>query len=87
VGTLSAQRVEWLGGSNLPGFSTTHFEVPIRQQASPYRVTGFDPMVVRIDPMSPNLSQRYKTARRFKRGSQSPMAANTRRLHGVIRAI
>jgi hypothetical protein len=50
-------------------------------------VTGFDPMVVRIDPMSPNLSQRYKTARRFKRGSQSPMAANTRRLHGVIRAV
>jgi hypothetical protein len=41
VGTLSAQRVEWLGGSNLPGFSTTNFEVPIRQQASPYRVTVF----------------------------------------------
>jgi hypothetical protein len=36
VGTLSAQRVEWLGGSNLPGFSTTYFEVPIRQQASPF---------------------------------------------------
>jgi hypothetical protein len=41
VGTLSAQRVEWLGGSNLPGFSTTHFEVPIRQQASRYRVSVF----------------------------------------------
>jgi len=41
VGRLSAQRVEWLGGCHLPGFSTTHFEVPIRQQASRYRVSVF----------------------------------------------
>ena len=41
MGTLSAQRVEWLGGSNLPGFSTTNFEVPIRQQASRCRVSVF----------------------------------------------
>jgi len=33
--------VEWLGGSNLPGFSTTYFEVPIRHQASRYRVSVF----------------------------------------------
>jgi hypothetical protein len=33
--------VEWLVGSNLPGFSTTYFEVPIRQQASRYRVSVF----------------------------------------------
>jgi hypothetical protein len=68
VGTLSAQRVEWLGGSNLPGFSTTNFEAPIRQQASPYRVTGFDPLGVRIDPMSPNLSQRYKNCSSVQAG-------------------
>ncbi len=40
-GQIVAQRVEWLVGSNLPGFSTTYFEVPIRQQASRYRVTVF----------------------------------------------
>jgi len=38
---IVAQRVEWLGGSNLPGFSRTYFEVPIRQQASSYRVSVF----------------------------------------------
>jgi hypothetical protein len=40
-GQIVAQRVEWLGGSNLPGFSSTYFEVPIRQQASRYRVSVF----------------------------------------------
>jgi hypothetical protein len=40
-GQIVAQRVEWLGGSNLPGFSTSYFEVPIRQQASRYRVSVF----------------------------------------------
>ena len=40
-GRIVAQRVEWLGGSNLPGFATTYFEVPIRQQASRYRVSVF----------------------------------------------
>lgn len=40
-GGIVAQRVEWLGGSNLPGFSRTYFEVPIRQQASSYRVSVF----------------------------------------------
>ena len=40
-GQIVAQRVEWLGGSNLPGFSSTHFEVPIRERASPYRVSVF----------------------------------------------
>jgi hypothetical protein len=40
-GQIVAQRVEWLGGSDLPGFSTTYFEVPIRQQASRYRVSVF----------------------------------------------
>lgn len=40
-GQIVAQRVEWLGGSNLPGFSRTYFEVPIRQQASSYRVRVF----------------------------------------------
>jgi hypothetical protein len=40
-GQIVAQRVEWLGGSNLPGFSSTYFEVPIRQQASSYRVSVF----------------------------------------------
>ncbi len=40
-GRIVTQRVEWLGGSNLPGFSRTYFEVPIRQQASSYRVSVF----------------------------------------------
>ena len=40
-GQIVAQRVEWLGGSDLPGFSTTYYEVPIRQQASRYRVSVF----------------------------------------------
>jgi hypothetical protein len=40
-GQIVAQRVEWLGGSNLPGYSRTYFEVPIRQQASRYRVSVF----------------------------------------------
>ena len=40
-GQIVAQRVEWLGGSNLPGFSSTYFEVPIREQASRYRVSVF----------------------------------------------
>jgi hypothetical protein len=40
-GQIVAQRVEWLGGSTLPGFSSTYFEVPIRQQASRYRVSVF----------------------------------------------
>jgi hypothetical protein len=54
--------VEWLGGSNLPGFSTTHFEVPIRQQASRYRVSvfAFDfPQSARIESPS-----RCRTPRR-----------------------
>ena len=40
-GKIVAQRVEWLGGSNLPGFSQTYFEVPIRERASAYRVSVF----------------------------------------------
>jgi hypothetical protein len=40
-GQIIAQRVEWLGGSNLPGFSRTYFEVPIRQRAPGYRVSVF----------------------------------------------
>ncbi|HEV8530449.1 MAG TPA: hypothetical protein VGT00_03430 [Methylomirabilota bacterium] len=40
-GQIVAQRVEWLVGSNLPGFSTTYFEVPIRQPGSRYRVSVF----------------------------------------------
>jgi hypothetical protein len=40
-GQIVAQQVEWLGGGNLPGFSTTYFEVPIRQQATRYRVSVF----------------------------------------------
>jgi hypothetical protein len=40
-GQIVAQQVEWLGGSNLPGFATTYFEVPIRQQAARYRVSVF----------------------------------------------
>ena len=39
-GQIAAQRVEWLGG-NLPGFSSTYFEVPIRQPAPKYRVSVF----------------------------------------------
>jgi hypothetical protein len=40
-GQIVAQRVEWLGGSNLPGFSSTYFEVPIREPAARYRVSVF----------------------------------------------
>ena len=40
-GKIVAQRVEWLGGSNLPGFSRTYFEVPIRERASAHRVRVF----------------------------------------------
>lgn len=40
-GQIVTQRVEWLGGSNLPGFSRTYFEVPIRQQGPSYRVSVF----------------------------------------------
>jgi hypothetical protein len=40
-GQIVGQRVEWLGGGNLPGFSRTYFEVPIRQRASSYRVSVF----------------------------------------------
>ena len=40
-GQIVAQRVEWLGGGNLPGFSRSYFEVPIRQQAPSYRVRVF----------------------------------------------
>lgn len=40
-GQIVGQRVEWLVGSNLPGSSRTYFEVPIRQQASSYRVRVF----------------------------------------------
>ena len=36
-----AQRVEWLVGSNLPGFSRTYYEVPIRAPAASYRVSVF----------------------------------------------
>ncbi len=55
-GQIVAQRVEWLVGSNLPGFSTTYFEVPIRQQASRYRVSVFAFDFVesaRIEPQAP----------------------------------
>jgi len=41
IGQIVAQRVEWLGGSNLSGFSSTYFEVPIREEASRYRVSVF----------------------------------------------
>ena len=41
TGQIVAQRVEWLGGSNLPGFSRSYFEVPIRQRAPSYRVSVF----------------------------------------------
>ena len=40
-GQIVAQRVEWLGGSNLPGFSRSYFEVPIRQQGPSYHVSVF----------------------------------------------
>jgi hypothetical protein len=40
-GQIVAQRVEWLGGGNLPGFSRSYFEVPVRQQAPSYRVRVF----------------------------------------------
>ena len=40
-GQIVAQHVEWLGGSGLPGFSRTYFEVPVRQQAPSYRVSVF----------------------------------------------
>jgi hypothetical protein len=40
-GQVVGQRVEWLSGGNLPGFSRTYFEVPIRQRASSYRVSVF----------------------------------------------
>src|SRR5712692_8877157 len=40
-GQVVAQRVEWLVGSNLPGFSRTYFEAPIRQRAASYRVSVF----------------------------------------------
>jgi len=55
-GQIVAQRVEWLVGSNLPGFSTTYFEAPIRQQASRYRVSVFAFDFVesaRIEPQAP----------------------------------
>jgi hypothetical protein len=40
-GRIIAQRVEWLGGGNLPGFTRTYFEVPIRERAPSYRVSVF----------------------------------------------
>jgi len=40
-GQIVAQRVEWLVGSNLPGFSTTYYEVPVRVSAAGYRVSVF----------------------------------------------
>ena len=40
-GQIVAQRVEWLGGSNLPGFSSTYFEVLIRERAQRYRVSVY----------------------------------------------
>ena len=40
-GRIVAQRVEWLGGGNPPGFSRSYFEVPVRQQAPSYRVSVF----------------------------------------------
>jgi hypothetical protein len=40
-GQIVGQRVEWLPGGNLPGFSRTYFEVPIRQRASSYRVSVY----------------------------------------------
>jgi hypothetical protein len=55
-GQIVAQRVEWLVGSNLPGFSTTYFEAPIRQQASDYRVSVFAldfAESARIEPQAP----------------------------------
>jgi hypothetical protein len=40
-GQIVAQRVEWLVGGNLPGFSTTYYEVPIRVSGARYRVSVF----------------------------------------------
>ena len=40
-GQIVAQRVEWLVGSNLPGFSRTYYQVPIRAPAASYRVSVF----------------------------------------------
>ena len=40
-GQVVGQAVEWLGGSTLPGFSRTYFEVPIRERAPSYRVSVF----------------------------------------------
>src|SRR5262245_45355237 len=40
-GQITAQRVEWLGGSNLPGFSSTYFEVPIRERGAAYRASVY----------------------------------------------
>ena len=40
-GQIVAQRVEWLVGGNLHGFSTTYFEVPIREPAPRYQVSVF----------------------------------------------
>ena len=50
-GTITAQRVEWLVGSNLPGFSSTYFEVPIRERGQRYRVSvfAFDFLQARIE--------------------------------------
>ena len=40
-GRITAQRVEWLVGDSLPGFSRTYFEVPVRERAAAYRVSVF----------------------------------------------
>lgn len=40
-GQIVAQRVEWLVGGNLPGFSSTYYEVPIQEPAARYRVSVF----------------------------------------------
>jgi hypothetical protein len=50
-GQVVAQRVEWLGGGGLPGFSSTYFEVPVRQPAARYRVSvfAFDFVQARIE--------------------------------------
>jgi hypothetical protein len=39
-GRINVQRVEWLG-SNLPGFSSPYFEVPIRKRGAAYRVSVY----------------------------------------------
>jgi hypothetical protein len=41
AGQTTGQHVEWLSGGNVPGFSRTYFEVPVRQRASTYRVSVF----------------------------------------------